>query len=123
MTANNIACVLPAAKFDEFGALSLSEERLRLENLAIQLKAGAPVSRGWIMVYGVKKRGSEAALRRAKRIKQFLVKEHKLTSGRVLTAAADTLDGPRVEVWISFVGQSLPGFSYSNSESDRKRNE
>ena len=30
MTANNIACVLPAAKFDEFGALSRSEEQFTL---------------------------------------------------------------------------------------------
>ena len=51
MTANNVACVLPASKLDEFGAISIREEQLRLGNLAIQLKSEAH-RRGWIMVYG-----------------------------------------------------------------------
>lgn len=108
MTANNVACVLPVAKFDQFGAISVSEEHLRLSNLAIQLKSEPPVSRGWIVVYGGKKDGMRAVVRRAKRIKHFLVKQQGLASGRVLTMAAGTLDEPRVELWITFVGQRLP---------------
>jgi hypothetical protein len=122
MTANNIACVLPAAKFDEFGALSLSEERLRLKNIAIQLKSGSPMSRGWIMVYGLKKGGRAAAVRRAKRIKHFLVTEQGIASGRVLTGVGPTVHEPLVELWISFIGQSLPGFSQTVPENDSKRN-
>ena len=107
MTANNIACVLPAQKFDEFGVLPIREERLRLSNLAFQLKVSEPLTRGWIMVYAVKKDGTKAAVRRAKRIKNFFVKQG-LASGRVLTMAAGTHDEPHVELWISFVGQRLP---------------
>ena len=108
MTANNIACVLSARKFDEFGALSIGEERLRLGNLAIQLKNQSSNSRGWIVVYGGKKDGMKPAVRRAKRIKQFLVKQQGLAPGRVLTMAAGSLDEPLVKLWISSVGQPLP---------------
>ena len=106
MTANNVACVLRAQKFDQFGALSISDERARLGNLAIQLKNSPPKSRGWIMVYGVKKDGTKSAIRRAKRIKNFFVKQG-LASGRVLTMAAGIHDEQHVELWISSVGQSL----------------
>lgn len=108
MTANNVACVLPASKFDEFGTLSIGEEQLRLKDLAIQLKSPPPVTRGWIMVYGGKKDRMKAVVRRAKRIEHFLVKQQGVASGRVLTMAAGTLDEPIVELWISFVGQRLP---------------
>ena len=108
MTANNVACVLSASKFDEFGTLSIGEEQLRLNNLAIQLKSPPPVTRGWIMVYGGKKDGMKAVARRARRIKHFLVKQQGVASGRVLIMAAGTLDEPIVELWISFVGQRLP---------------
>jgi hypothetical protein len=110
MTANKIACVLPASKFDQFGALSIGEEQERLGFLAMQLKSNPPDWRGWIVVYGAKKDGMKAVVRRAQRIKHFLVKQQGLASGRVLTMAAGTLDEPRVELWISFVGQRLPGF-------------
>ncbi len=121
MTANNIACVLAAAKFDEFGALSLGEERVRLKNIAIQLKSASPMSRGWIIVYGLKRGGRGAAVRRAKRIKHFLVTEQGLASGRVLTVVGPTVDEPIIELWISFVGQSLPGFSHAIPENHNKR--
>ncbi len=118
MTANNIACVLPATKFDEFGTLSRGEEHRRLKNIAIQLKLDPPTSRAWIMVYGDKKGGIAAVFRQAKRIKHLLVFRHGLPSRRVLTTGLGTLDGPRVEVWISQVGQRLPGFSHPNAERD-----
>lgn len=108
MSANNIACVLPATKFDEFGVLSLSEEHRRLKNVAIQLKSESPMKRAWIVVYGLEKGGRAAAVRRAKRIKYFLVKESGGFSGRVLTMATANPDAAFVEVWLSFVGQSLP---------------
>ena len=108
MTANNIACVLPARKFDEFGALPIREEQVRLGNFAIQLKAETPDTRGWIVVYGGKKGGMKAASRRAQRIKQFLVKQQGVTSGQVLTTAAGTRDEPLVQLWVTFVGQTLP---------------
>lgn len=107
MTANNIGCVLSASKFDEFGALSPGDERARLANLAIVLKSQTHHSRAWIVVYGGKKDGMKAAVRRAKRIKHFLVRQG-LASGRVLTMAAGTHDEPVVELWISSVGQRLP---------------
>ena len=118
MTANNIVCVLAVLKFDEFGVLSIGEEQERLGNLATQLKGESPDRRGWIVVYGGKD-GMEAAVRRAKRIKHFLVKQKGLNSGRVLTMAAGTLDEPLVELWIAPVGQSLPP---SSRMSATKRN-
>jgi hypothetical protein len=108
MTANKVACVISSSKFDEFAAPPIDEEQIRLENLALQLRTPDPYMRGWIIVYGVKKDGMKAAVRRAKRIKQFLVKQQGVASGKVLTMAAGTLDEPRVELWISSVGQPLP---------------
>lgn len=108
MTANNVVCRLPMRKFDEFDVLSIGEEQLRLSNLALQLKSEHPMSRGWIMVYGGKKDGMKAAIRRAKRIKQYLVKQQGVASGRVLTMAVGIREEPFVQLWITFVGQSLP---------------
>jgi hypothetical protein len=109
MNANNVVCRLPARKFDELDVLPISEEQLRLSNLALQLKSEQPMSRGWIMVYGGKKEGMKAAVRRAKRIKQFLVKQEGVASGRVLTMVVGIRDEPFVELWLTFVGQTLPG--------------
>ena len=108
MTANNIGCVLSARKFDEFGKISIAEERVRLGNLAIMVNNEPPNSRGWIVVYGGKKDGMKPAVRRAKRIKQFLVKQQGIASGKVLTMAAGPLDEPLVEVWMATVGERLP---------------
>ena len=109
MTANNVVCRLPVRKFDELDELTIGEEQLRLSNLALQLKSEPPISRGWIMVYGGKKDGMKAAVRRANRIKQYLVKRQGLASGRVLTMVAGLRDEPLVQLWVTSVGQSLPG--------------
>ncbi len=108
MTANNLVCVLPSRKFDEFEAISSDDERARLENFVIQLKSASPTMRAWIIVHGTEKGGSVAALRRAKRIKSLLMHGYGLDSTRVLTMAATKLDGPRVTVWLSQVGHILP---------------
>ena len=109
MTANNVVCRLSARKFDELDELPIGEEQQRLSYLAIQLKSEHPMSRGWIMVYGGKKDGMKTVVRRANRIKQFLVKRQGVASGRFLTMAVGIREEPLVQLWITFVGQSLPG--------------
>jgi hypothetical protein len=108
MTANNLVCVLPSRKFDEFEAVSSDDERARLENVVIQLKSGSPLMRAWIVIHGTEKGGRAAALRRAKRIKGLLVHGYGLESRRVLTSVSAKPDGPRVTIWLTPVGHILP---------------
>jgi hypothetical protein len=70
-------------KFDEYGFIGLKEERMRLDNFAVQLQQ-EPEAEGYIVVHaGTPSRVSEAQ-RRAARAKQYLVTRRGIRAERIV---------------------------------------
>ena len=78
-----ISCGLPF-KFDEYGNLSFSDEKARLDNFAIQL-INEEKSWGYIIVYAGRKATLGEAQRRADRAKDYLVRVRKISPGKIVT--------------------------------------
>lgn len=73
-----------ARKFDEYSNIPFSEERLRLDNLAIQLKQ-EPESKGYIIAYTGRRARLGEARSRAERAKNYLVNERGVEAERIVT--------------------------------------
>jgi hypothetical protein len=71
-------------KFDQYSKLSLSDEKARLNNFAIELQKTKPDLKGYIIVYtGPRARSGEAKMR-AERAKAHLVKARGIDPGRIV---------------------------------------
>ena len=94
-------------KYDEYGEISLREEKERLDNFAIQLKNETRVL-GIIIVYGGlrAKRGDADA--RADRAKNYLINKHGIEAERIMTITGGNVEGSSVELWVGTPGKGHP---------------
>ena len=90
-------CGLPALKFDEYGDISFSDEKARLDNFAIQL-THQPGSYGYIIVYAGRKAVVAEAQLRTKRAVNYLVNVRKIDPEKVKTIDG----GHREELTLEF---------------------
>jgi hypothetical protein len=94
----------PAIKFDEYGLISLLEEKRRLDKFvrALQDKLGATCH---IIVYGQRDSDVDARIRR---IKNYLVKKRAVNAYRITTDSAPCRKQAKTELWIIPPGAVSP---------------
>jgi len=85
-------------KFDEYSALSISDEQARLDNFAKRLLR-EPKMKGYIIVYAEEKTRSGEAEARAKGAKDYLVKVRGIEAGRIVTINAGSKNRLKVELY------------------------
>lgn len=102
-----IADRVMSRKFDEYGDLKFSEERLRLDQFAWELNK-EPGSRGYIIVYDEADAGKPVAPRRGERAKSYLIKQRDLEEARIIVVDGGHRDKKCVELFIAPPGASPP---------------
>jgi hypothetical protein len=100
-------CGLHGVKFDEYGALSFEDERARLDDFALQLKNQSG-SQGHILVYAGRGDTSEDIETRLSRSKNYLVNNHGLDPGRVVTENGGKREELTVELYVVPIGAAPP---------------
>ena len=94
-------------KFDDYGDRKFSEERLRLDQFAIELHK-EPGSKGYIIVYESTGTRKPAARERGERAKNYLVKERGLSEARIVVLNGGHRDKRWVELFITPAGALPP---------------
>lgn len=94
-------------KFDEYGALSFSDEKVRLDNFAIQLKAQS-TGRGVIIIYAGRKAMVAEAKTRANRVKDYLVRNRGIKGSRLEVIDGGYRESLTVELFIANQGEPSP---------------
>jgi hypothetical protein len=88
-----------AVKFDEYGDIPFSDEKARLDNLAIQLQ-NQPTFIAWYVVYGGRRSCIDEARSRAVRAKAYLIKKHGISADRVMWIDGGYREDFEVEIWV-----------------------
>jgi len=98
---------LPSRKFDEYRDLKFNEEKLRLDQFAIQLH-NEPGSKGYIIVYDAKDVRKSSARERGERAKKYLIKERGLPEARIVVVNGGHREKRTVELFITGLGALPP---------------
>ena len=88
-----------ARKFDEYSTIPFSDEKARLDNLAIYLKR-EPKLIGYIITYAGQQARADEAEARADRAKSYLVNERGIKSEHVVTIDGGYREKPMVELYL-----------------------
>lgn len=94
-------------KFDEYGDISFSDEKARLDNFAIELQNQVD-GRGYIILYAGRKAFFAEAQTRGNRAKEYLVNVRGLTADRVVTIDGGYRDSFSVELFIGAQDADAP---------------
>jgi hypothetical protein len=89
-------CIFPR-KVDEYGNLSPSDERARLDNFAVELK-NDPESVGYIVSYAGRRAVANEA--RAERARSYLIGKHEVGAGRVVIIDGGHREERTIELWV-----------------------
>lgn len=99
--------ILTPRKFDEYLDLKFSEERLLLDQFAIQLY-NEPGAKGYIIVYDADDTRRPVAQQRGKRAKNYLVKQRGLNEEQIELVYGGLRDKRAVELFITPAGALPP---------------
>lgn len=94
-------------KFDEYGNLSFSDEKARLDNFAIQLQNETEVL-GYIITYAGRKSRAGEAQARADRAKRYLENARGMESSRIITVDGGYREESSVELYLDTIGTPPP---------------
>jgi hypothetical protein len=98
----------PPRKFDEYGALSVSDRNSHLDNYAIQLQS-EPGARGYVIAYGGRKSRPGAASSLMNMSKTYLVDTRGIEASRIVTVDGGYREVATTELWIvPEEGSALP---------------
>ena len=87
-------------KFDEYGSLTWSDEKARLDNLAVSLR-GYPVDVGaFFFIYAGRNAGLDEARARGVRTKTYLVQKRGIKPARIVWIDGGYREQPEVQIWI-----------------------
>jgi hypothetical protein len=86
-------------KFDEYGNLSFADEKFRLDNVAVGLKA-EPDSVVYLYAYNGRRGCVGEAQARAARAKRYLVSERGIAPERVIRKDGGHREDLTIEVWV-----------------------
>lgn len=100
-TTEVVNCGL-VVKFDEYGDISVRDEKARLDNFAIQLK-NQPGTKGYIIGYASKRGSSKVIESHLRLTKNYLVMTRRLEPERIVTRNGGKREDLTVELYI------LPG--------------
>ena len=94
-------------KFDEYGNIHWSDEKLRLDNVADELR-GEPTLRVYIICYGGRRGRAGEARRKCARAAGYLSKARGIEAARVFTSDGGFREDLTVELWPFPVGAVTP---------------
>ncbi|HEX8500249.1 MAG TPA: hypothetical protein VF659_06610 [Pyrinomonadaceae bacterium] len=106
-----IICPGPARKLDEYGAISLADEKARLDNFAAELR-NDPTAQGYLVCYGGRRgRAGEAARRCGRAMRYTGTHFRGIEAPRLVTVEAGYREAPAVELWVVPSGAAPPPLS------------
>ena len=94
-------------KFDEYGNIHWSDEKLRLDNVAVELR-GEPTLRVYIICYGGRRGRAGEARRKCARAAGYLSKARGIETARIFTLDGGFREDLTVELWPFPVGTVTP---------------
>ena len=94
-------------RFDEYRDIKFSEERVRLDQFAIELLK-EPNSKGYIIVYDATDTRKTTARERGERAKNYLIKERGLQETQIVVVNGGYRDKRSVELFITPAGALAP---------------
>lgn len=97
----------PLIILDKYNDLSFSEEKKRLDNLALLLQRFRDWT-GYILVYAGRGAGAAEAKERAERAKRYLVNKRGIKSGRIVVSYGGYKEVFTLELWSGPRGSSAP---------------
>jgi hypothetical protein len=94
-------------KVDEYGDIPVGDEKLRLDNIAVELQneSGSQI---YLICYGGRRGGPRAAPRRCERAKNYLISSRGIAVGRVVIIDGGYREGLTVEAWLAPPGAAPP---------------
>jgi hypothetical protein len=102
-----IVCKIVPRKVDEYGDLTFTDERGRLDSFATELQ-NDPSSMGYIMAYAGRRARRGEAQRRGEQAKSYLVKEYGLEDARLVVVDGGHKEWRTVELFIVPSGATPP---------------
>jgi hypothetical protein len=94
-------------KVDEYGAITVDDEKARLYNFAVELQ-NDPTSQGYLICYGGRRDARRAARRRCEHAKNYLVNSRGIDASRLVALDGGYREAPTVEAWIVPSGAAPP---------------
>jgi hypothetical protein len=107
---NIIPIPLPPVKsrlYDQFEPPAFDDVKARLDNLAIELQ-NAPATQGYIIVYSGRRSRAGQADRLAARAKDYMIKERRIDSSRLVVINGGYRDSDYFELWLVPQGAEPP---------------
>jgi hypothetical protein len=89
-----------ARKFDEYADLPFTDEKARLDNLAVLLKMAPDYTVGWYFIFAGSKSCPGEARQHAVRAKNYIVMKHGIRADRVIWSIEGYREGVLVELWM-----------------------
>ena len=105
---SDVIVIIDYFPVDEYGDLSWSDEKARLDNFAIELQNDAPATRGNIACYGGRRGRRGEAARRCARAKSYLVAARRIAPDRIVT-----VDGGYMEQLTVVLRVLPPGMNFT----------
>ena len=96
-----------STKFDDYGDLKFSEERLRLDQFGWRLH-NEPGSKGYIIIYDATDTRKSSVRERGERAKKYLIKERGIPDTRIVIVNGGRREKRSVELFITPLGASPP---------------
>jgi hypothetical protein len=106
-TSGNDENIPPPRKFDEYSDSPFSDEKARLDNLAIFLHQ-EPEMKGYIIAYAGRRSRAGEAQARAERAKKYVVNERGIERGRIVTIDGGHREDLEVELYALPLSVSAP---------------
>jgi hypothetical protein len=94
-------------KVDEYGAISLGDEKARLDNINTELQ-NDPTAQGYLICYGGRRSRAGEGKRRCYRAMDYLVRTRGIEASRVVTVDGGSREEPTVEFWLVPSGAEPP---------------
>ncbi len=94
-------------KVEEYGAVSLGDEKERLNHFYTEL-LNDPTARGYLICYGGRRSRAGEAERRCYRAREYLVATRGLDNSRVVTVDGGLREEPTTEFWLVPTGATPP---------------
>lgn len=86
-------------KFEEYGDISFSDEKARLDNFAVEL-LNTPEATGYVIAYGGQRGRAGEARRRIERASRYLVAARKVPAARLVTFDGGYREVSTVELYV-----------------------
>lgn len=100
-------CTVMARKVDEYGVISVGDEKLRLDSFVVNLR-NDPSAEGYLICYGGRRGRAGEARRRCERALSYVVSTRGVEASRVVAVDGGLREQPATESWLVPAGAEPP---------------